>query len=280
MPPIDRDIHAIGQSHERIVSLRDWPGLEAKHLLWVGLTDAGPGYEMQRTNPPTGHVLASYGGSGEVWLDGEWVAYRSGHAYVAPPFQPMAFRTIAGQRWQFTWAYLIGDCSDWVRKATMLAVDTRSLVGAIEGLYIESTRQARSDRMELWGGLVSSYAQEMATGSDAPDPLWELWAQVDARLSEPWTLPRLAERAEMSPEKLRLMTIRTTGRSPMRQVTHLRMRRAETLLSSTTHKLFSIATQIGYDNSFAFSTAFTRWKGCSPREYRLRLSKTATAVMG
>jgi transcriptional regulator GlxA family with amidase domain len=44
----------------------------------------------------------------------------------------------------------------------------------------------------------------------------------------------------------------------MQHVTHLRMRRAETLLQSTTAKLAVIARMVGYENVFAFSTAFRR----------------------
>ena len=87
-------------------------------------------------------------------------------------------------------------------------------------------------------------------------------------LAHPWTLAQLADSAAMSAEHLRRLCRRQTGRGPMHQVTFLRMRRAATLLESTRHKVRAIARTVGYDNPFAFSTAFKRHLGASPAAYR------------
>ena len=270
MPAIDRESHQIGQAQERIVGQNTWPGLLSKNLTCVGLTDAGAGYDMQRPNPPTGHILVCHGGQGEVWIDGRWVQCVSGQAYVTPPLKPMAFRTLGKHRWQFAWAYMRAAKwpDDRVQAPILLELDTRPFVNALEGLYVESTRLRRIDRLDLWGELLSSYAKEIVTVDQSADPLWELWSDVDSRLSEPWTLDLLAESGGMSAEKLRTLSLLTMGCSPMRHVTHLRMRRAEALLTSTGAKVLSIAQQVGYQNGFAFSTAFRRWKGKSPRDCR------------
>lgn len=227
---------------------------------------------MQRPRPPTGHLLISHGGAGQVWVDGQWRRCRAGEAYLAPPLAPMGFRTVARRRWQFAWVYLRAPSDEPSpvigTQASITNVDPRPIVNAIEGLYLEATALARVDRLGLWADLVNEYAREIARASEAIDPLWRLWADVDARLNEHWSLERLAAHATMRPEALRRLTLRTTGRSPMRQVTHLRMRRAEALLRSTGDKLFGIARQVGYQNTFAFSTAFNRWKGASPKACR------------
>jgi AraC-like DNA-binding protein len=51
------------------------------------------------------------------------------------------------------------------------------------------------------------------------------------------------------------------------------MRRAEAMLRSTPNKLFTIARAVGYDNVFAFSTAFRRWKGLPPNACRAGTAK-------
>lgn len=109
---------------------------------------------------------------------------------------------------------------------------------------------------------------DLATGGHAVDRLWNLWAEVDARLAEEWTLERLADIAALCPEALRCLSLGTLVRSPMRQVTHMPIRRAETLLRSTTDKLYRIAQQVGCQNPFAFSAAFSRWKQKSPSQCR------------
>ena len=248
------------------------PGLPARGIGLTGLTDAGRGYVMSRLRPPYGHVLVSYGGEGEVLIDGHWLRCPPGHAYLSPPLVPSAFRSVAGRRWQFAWAFLPaladepspvpGDAS------SIITADPRQTVNAIEGLYLEASGPARVERLDLWAELVSDYLRTLMQSAGTPDPLWRLWAAVDASPGEPWTLDRLALVAGMRPEALRRLCLRHHGRSPMRQVTHLRMRRAEALLRSTSGKLFSVARQVGYQNTFAFSTAFARWKGRPPKQCR------------
>jgi transcriptional regulator GlxA family with amidase domain len=56
----------------------------------------------------------------------------------------------------------------------------------------------------------------------------------------------------------------------MEHVTHVRMRRADTLLQSTSVKIAAIARMAGYENEFAFSTAFRRAHGVPPSARRSR----------
>lgn len=60
------------------------------------------------------------------------------------------------------------------------------------------------------------------------------------------------------------------GRSPMQQVTSLRLHRAADLLASTRMKVEEVSQTVGYENAFAFSTAFKKWVGWSPSDYRTR----------
>ncbi|HEV7300685.1 MAG TPA: helix-turn-helix transcriptional regulator [Tepidisphaeraceae bacterium] len=277
MYKIIRQIHSVGSdTPERIVADNVCPGMRARGLSVVGLTDAGRGYDMQRPRPPSGHLLACYGGNGEVWVDGEWQPCAAGQAYVAPPLAPMAFRAIRGDRWQFAWVFMAApdDAPSPItgNAARLVQADPRQIVNSIEGLYLESGAMAQVERMNAYADLISSYARSITMGSGTVDPLWRLWATVDASLNEPWTLDRLAARADIRPEALRRLCLRSTGVSPMRHVTALRMRRADALLRSTNDKLFGVARQVGYQNTFAFSTAFRRWAGRSPKDHRKRQS--------
>lgn len=268
-----REIHCIGaDSPERIVPGDVCPGLNAWGVDLAGLTDAGVGYEMVRLRPAAGHLLVSQSGQGEVLIDGAWQPCGPGRAYLAPPLGRMGFRTVPGHRWQIGWAYLAAKAGEPspipVETATVIEVDPRQFVNVIEGIYLEAFGPARIPRLELWAEMVSEYVRAITSSAGRPDPLWQLWAEVDSALNEPWTLERLADRANLRPEALRRACLRHQGRSPMRQVTHLRMRRAEALLRSTSGKLYTIARQVGYENTFAFSTAYRRWKGRAPSECR------------
>jgi len=69
-------------------------------------------------------------------------------------------------------------------------------------------------------------------------------------------------------EKIHRMT-------PMEMVTTMRMELASELLSFTNCTLAMIADQTGYKNAFAFSKAFKRRSGTSPKDFRrLQVRKT------
>jgi AraC-like DNA-binding protein len=51
-------------------------------------------------------------------------------------------------------------------------------------------------------------------------------------------------------------------------VAYLRLRRAAELLATTEHTVGAIAQQVGYQNAFVFSNAFTKWIGWRPSQFR------------
>ena len=122
--------------------------------------------------------------------------------------------------------------------------------------------------LQHWVELVHGYVLRFAKPLQQEDRLHLLWERVVAHLTDHWTLPRLAQEAGYSNEHLRRLSRRQLGRSPMQQVTYLRMRRAAELLASSGLTMEAIAAQVGYQNPFVFSNAFTKCIGWRPSEYR------------
>jgi AraC-like DNA-binding protein len=54
----------------------------------------------------------------------------------------------------------------------------------------------------------------------------------------------------------------------MKQVAMLRMRHAAVLLAHDAYSVEAVAGRVGYDNPYAFSTAFKRYMGVPPSRYR------------
>lgn len=269
-----REIHHIGDdTPERIVRRSVCPAMAMRGIMTVGLSDAGRAYRMARPKPGYVHFVVCTGGRGRVWTGDTWADCATGMAYIAPPLTPHAFETVGRQRWQFCWIYyavrpdtpplITGD------RPILLQCDPRPLNASIEGLYTESITSADVATMDQWTELVHTYALRLIGPYRGHDRLWRVWADINENLAYPWTLDDLADRAGVSAEQLRRLTAAHLGRSPMQQVTHLRMLRAAALLNSTPHKLQAIARAVGYENAFAFSTAFKRWSGGrSPQAYR------------
>jgi AraC-like DNA-binding protein len=82
-----------------------------------------------------------------------------------------------------------------------------------------------------------------------------------------WTVQKLAERAGMSRSTFALKFKETVGASPMEYLTRWRMLLGGDKLANSNDPISVIALSLGYESESAFSTAFKRVMGCSPRQY-------------
>ena len=85
--------------------------------------------------------------------------------------------------------------------------------------------------------------------------------------AHPWTLQELAKRAGMSRSTFAQKFKQTVGASPMEYLTRWRMLLAGDKLVNSSDPISVIALSLGYESESAFSTAFKRVMGCSPRQY-------------
>ena len=98
----------------------------------------------------------------------------------------------------------------------------------------------------------------------------QMGAAITAMHAEParrWTLETLAERAGMSRSTFALKFKETVGKAPMDYLTRWRMLVAGDRLTHSGDPVAVIALSLGYESESAFSTAFKRVMGCSPRQY-------------
>ena len=95
-------------------------------------------------------------------------------------------------------------------------------------------------------------------------------AAITAMHADPahrWTLQELAERAGMSRSTFALRFKATVGDSPLEYLTRWRMLLAGDRLVNSGDPVSTIALSLGYESESAFSTAFKRVMGSSPRQY-------------
>jgi AraC-like DNA-binding protein len=98
----------------------------------------------------------------------------------------------------------------------------------------------------------------------------QMSAAINAMHEEPghrWTLQELAERVGMSRSTLSQKFKKTVGQSPMDYLTRWRMAVAGDKLVNSSDPVSAISLALGYESEAAFSTAFKRVMGCSPRQY-------------
>ena len=98
----------------------------------------------------------------------------------------------------------------------------------------------------------------------------QMCAAITAMHDDParrWTIQELAEHVGMSRSTFALRFKETVGTSPMEYLTRWRMLVAGDKLVNSSDPISAIALSLGYESESAFSTAFKRVIGCSPRQY-------------
>lgn len=106
----------------------------------------------------------------------------------------------------------------------------------------------------------------------------QLCAAMNALHDDParkWTIQSLAKVASMSRSTFALRFRERVGESPIDYLTRWRMLLAADRLLTSRDAVAIIAPSLGYESDSAFSTAFKRVMGCSPRDY-VRRHATAT----
>jgi AraC-like DNA-binding protein len=90
---------------------------------------------------------------------------------------------------------------------------------------------------------------------------------IHADPARAWNLTQLSEEAGMSRSTFALRFKERLGEPPMQYLARWRMLLACDRLEHSEDPVFTIALSLGYESESAFSTAFKRIVGCSPRRY-------------
>jgi AraC-like DNA-binding protein len=281
----DLTVHAAGTRMRGVKALnvesRPWidpfpacPALNLYHIIHLGTMETGAPTRIVRTKQTSTYFLATFSGRGKVLIDGQWRICGPGTACLLPAHTLNAFQAMPGARWKFCWVCyqqpiekraLAGASSPVTAK-----YDCAPLHAATIGLLHETQHGAQPGLIQSWIDLIHNYVLRFAQPFEQDDRLRLLWERVAANLLDKWSLARLTKESGYSREHLRRLCRSQLGRSPMHQVTHLRLRRAAELLRKTDLTMDSIAGEVGYQNPFVFSNAFKKWIGWRPSEYRQR----------
>ncbi len=93
-------------------------------------------------------------------------------------------------------------------------------------------------------------------------------ALIHRQPEEHWTVASLAERANMSRSAFSAVFTKVLGVPPVQYLREHRMRTACRLLQDPTLGLKEVSSRVGYDSVSAFSSAFKRYSGSAPGDYR------------
>ncbi|MBP6995090.1 MAG: AraC family transcriptional regulator [Phycicoccus sp.] len=161
--------------------------------------------------------------------------------------------------------------------AILRAGEWDDAVVALLTAELPSTALARDVVLDrLLDVLVVTAARAWFARPDADRPTWAAYddplvAQAVAAMQDaperPWTVDSLARSVGLSRAAFARRFHVSVGEPPMTYLTRWRMALAADLLRESGASVTSVANAVGYATPFAFSTAFKRHYGRSPRGY-------------
>ena len=249
------------------------PLLSAHGMARIGVDDTGPGYERVRTSPGGSFIQETESGEGRILLEGKWQKLAKGEVAMAPPRVLNAFYTPAGKKWKCAFVRYEdppGVCPLINSRSPLRFSGHSHLARTIEGLRDEWEHEREPSMLRHWLALIDGLVRRLAMPWKKDDRLASLWHDVSLDLASGWTLPSLASHTGLSPEHLRRLCLQSLGRTPMGQLTYMRIQRAQELIETSSGKIHSIAREVGYASGPAFSRAFHRCVGIHPSEFRGR----------
>lgn len=276
------ETHIVGEdTHQLMVRAEYCSALQQRFISHVGVGDAAVPYRIVRTNLSGTYVHATLGGEGRMLIDGRWRHHRAGMMSLAPAHVLHAFHAIQSKRWRYCWVRYMPESP---RSAigsmapVMARFDPEPLDHAIRGLHHEVQSSGNAGSETLWIDLIEHYVTRFAEPLHREDRLRAIWETAQADLARGWTVDSLAALAGISGEHLRRLCQHSLGRSPMQQLTYLRMQYAAHELATTEAKVEDVARMVGYGNPFAFSNTFKRMTGFRPSRFQIHKRSKANGT--
>jgi AraC-like DNA-binding protein len=202
-----------------------------------------------------GGSIASFNGGGECFGIGGWFAFEGKNAEILLGVLP----PIVHIRKESEKASL-----RWCLERMMQELREPQPGGVLVAQHLAHMLLVQALRLHLEEGLrggvgwlfaLADKQMSVAISSMHEDPAYR------------WTLQELGKRAGMSRSTFALRFKETVGASAMEYLTRWRMLLAGERLTNSSDPISAIALSLGYESESAFSTAFKRVMGCSPRQY-------------
>ena len=287
MIPAGRNLcetHFIGPKvKQRGVHALQCEPLRARGIWSVGWASIEGRYEVVRLRPDFEHLTVCIAGEGLSLIGGTWIPWREGAMVLSPRGAPHGARSLRGPgngKWVLAWISFVSATGESSRlpqaSAVMLPGRHQPLHALLEGLEREMTLGNDPVSVFHWVELIARFTDRVLLRSAGDPRLAALWNRIQNRIGDPWTVRQMTREVDVSGAHLRRLCRKELGFGPNRQLARLRLKHAALLLSHTAMTVEKIAGKVGYSDAFAFSTAFRRQTGVSPRRFRASSADTAT----
>ncbi len=268
LPPWE--VRALGKSStEWVVRRVDCAPFDEYDLVEIGHVDAGRYHRAARAEWPFTMVIVCSGGLGTVRSGDERWQLAPGQALLLPPDRPHDFQSS-----EMGWSYTVLNYHSGNLFRQNIALPNLISIHAqpLEAMILAFRREYQSDQdpalLRQMLDIIQTKILRLFNPAQGSSRLWPLWNQVLEHPEFNWTIEALTQRAHLSGEHLRRTCQHDFGRSPMGQVSWLRLKLAASRLTVGDDVIEEIAHEVGFESERAFRSAFTKVFQCSPSQYR------------
>jgi len=219
-------------------------------------TDSVPidAYELISTRKRAGEIL-TWNGSGDTIMVGGYFHFSGRHSEILlQQLPPIVHLKSENDKEALRWSLglMRQELSEPKPGSTLIAQHLAHLI-LVQALRLYLTE----NQNQKTGWLFALAHPQIGAAIQA----------VHSNPGHPWSIKELATYANMSRSTFAAQFKVAVGQSPMDYVTQWRMLLATDQLKQSKNSIADIAIQVGYESESAFSTAFKRIMGCSPRQY-------------
>ncbi|WP_372661566.1 AraC family transcriptional regulator [Cohnella sp.] len=226
---------------------------------------------------------------GEGWLKigGKEFYPKAGQLCLMPAHVEQSYSSISANTFHKYWCHFnaaIGEldlfqwlevpyCLDIRNKEQLLALFHELTMLHKDSSYVSRIREKAVllEIIALFLADADTLIRVLPERKDDIKRLKQIEAFIEDHLSEPVTLEQLAKHVHLHPNYLVRYFNKHFAVSPLKYLNRERMRKAKTLLGTTSLSVKQIAEQVGYPDTNHFAKAFRRESSCSPTEYRMQV---------
>ncbi len=251
----------------------------------AGLSHVKPGYQIFRPQLDFHVWLLTLEGKAHYSFDEQQGVMTSGQQHFFPAGHSNGFSPV-GNSWKMIWFHFepeqVPKGFPHAFSIKMASQKNALFLSLMEGLLTEFALKREKDILFLWSALLEKTIHRELLSADGvshqqkdEEVLDALWQNAVSKLERHWTLEELASQTQWSKEYFAKRCLARYGESPIKRLSRLRLEKAQGLLMNSSLKVKEVAFQLGYQDEFAFSTAFTRQVGLSPAFWRGKRKKVA-----
>ena len=132
------------------------------------------------------------------------------------------------------------------------------IVGLLDREYIKDVK------IDLNKNVISGYYNEI---------LHDVFEYIEANYKSDVTIEEISRVANFSKHYINKFFKKATNKTFARYINDVRIEKAQTLLKGSKQSISDIAYEVGFNSIKTFNRVFKQKVGCTPSEYRLKLSE-------